>query len=179
MIFVFSFLFIYSNAKFSLIVIIFVFSSQSQAHENQPCNEFMAYALAHKGKATAPDVTYSSTDGPEAYTNASVHNKLTEYTSAARQRHGEDFDPTTESLDTDIIMTLGGGEAARPVLDGGQHNQLHLRSQPCPDSSKQHELLPPHTTSAAELTAADGGNAGYSFYSSFVSFTRIPCLFLV
>jgi hypothetical protein len=32
----------------------------------------MAYALAHKGKAMDPDVTYNTADGPEAYTNASV-----------------------------------------------------------------------------------------------------------
>ena len=93
--FVFSSLFIYSNAQFSLLVIIFVFSSQSQAHQGQECNEFMAYALAHKGKVTAPEVTYNPADGPEAYTNASVHSKLSEYTSAARERHGEDFDPAT------------------------------------------------------------------------------------
>jgi hypothetical protein len=92
---VFSSLFIYSNAQFSLLVIIFVLSSQSQAHQGQECNEFMAYALAHKGKATAPEVTYNPADGPEAYTNASVHIKLSEYTSVARQRHGEDFDPAT------------------------------------------------------------------------------------
>ena len=55
----------------------------------------MAYALAHKGKATAPEVTYNLADGPEAYTNVSIHIKLREYTSAARERHGEDFDPTT------------------------------------------------------------------------------------
>jgi hypothetical protein len=55
----------------------------------------MAYALAHKGKATAPDTTYNPEDGPEAYTNASVHSKLTEYASAARAHHGEEFDPTT------------------------------------------------------------------------------------
>ena len=51
--------------------------------------------LAHKGKAMAPEVTYNSADGPEAYTNASVHSKLSEYTLAARERHGEDFDPAT------------------------------------------------------------------------------------
>jgi hypothetical protein len=44
----------------------------------------MAYALAHKGKATASEVTYNPTDRPKAYTNASVHSKLSEYTSAAR-----------------------------------------------------------------------------------------------
>jgi hypothetical protein len=70
----------------------------------------MAYALAHKGKATAPEVTYNPTDGPKAYTNASVHNKLNEYTSAACQRHGEDFNLTTQPLDTDVLMRLGGGK---------------------------------------------------------------------
>jgi hypothetical protein len=93
--FVFSSSFIYCNPQFSLLVIIFVFSSQSQAHQGQECNEFMAYALAHKGKATAPEVTYNPMDGPEPYTNVSIHSKLSEYTSMARQRHGEDFDPTT------------------------------------------------------------------------------------
>jgi hypothetical protein len=57
-------LFIYSNAQFSLLVIIFVFSSQSQSHGGQECNEFMAYALAHKGKATALEVTYNPATGP-------------------------------------------------------------------------------------------------------------------
>ena len=33
----------------------------------------MAYALAHKGKATAPEVTYNPADGPEAYTMNSLH----------------------------------------------------------------------------------------------------------
>ena len=60
-----------------------------------PCNDFMAYALAHKGKATAPDTQYNPVDGADAYINASVYPKLTEYTSAARERHGEDFDPAT------------------------------------------------------------------------------------
>jgi hypothetical protein len=72
-----------------------VFFSQTQSHGGQECNEFMAYALAHKGKATALDTTYNPEDGPEAYTNASVHSKLTEYASAARAHHGEEFDPAT------------------------------------------------------------------------------------
>ena len=70
----------------------------------------MAYALAHKGKATAPEVTYNPADGPEVYTSASVHSKLSEYTSTARERHGEDFDPATQPLDTDLLMRLVGGK---------------------------------------------------------------------
>ena len=49
-------------------------------------------------------------DGPEAYTNASIHSKLSEYTSVAHERHGEDFDPATQPLDTDLMMRLGGGK---------------------------------------------------------------------
>jgi hypothetical protein len=70
----------------------------------------MAFTMAHKGKATAPDVTYNPADGPEAYSNASVYNKLSEYTSTARERHREDFDPATQPLDTDLLMRLGGGK---------------------------------------------------------------------
>jgi hypothetical protein len=70
----------------------------------------MAYALAHKGKATDPSVTYNVADGPKAYTNTSIHSKLSEYTSAAHERHGEDFDPSTEPLDTNLLMRLGGGK---------------------------------------------------------------------
>jgi hypothetical protein len=68
----------------------------------------MAFAMAHKGKVTAPDVTYNPADGPKAYSNASVYNKLSKYTSVARERHGEDFDPATQPLDTDLLMRLGG-----------------------------------------------------------------------
>jgi hypothetical protein len=67
-------------------------------------------AYAHKGKATAPKVTYNPADGPKAYTNASIHSKLSEYTSMAHQRHREDFDPATQPLDTDLLMRLGGGK---------------------------------------------------------------------
>jgi hypothetical protein len=94
----------------SLLGIIFVFSSQSQLYGGQEINEFMGYALAHKGPTTAADNIYNPVDGPDAYTNASVYPKLAEYTSAARTRHGEAFDPATEPLDTDLVMRLGGGK---------------------------------------------------------------------
>jgi hypothetical protein len=55
----------------------------------------MVYVMAHKGKATALDTIYNPEDGLEAYNNTSVHSKLIDYASAARERHGEDFDPAT------------------------------------------------------------------------------------
>ena len=36
--------------------------------------------MAHKGKATS-DVDYNLEDGPEAYSNATIHNRFSEYTS--------------------------------------------------------------------------------------------------
>jgi hypothetical protein len=65
--------------------------------------------MAHKGKATS-DVSYNPEDPPEVYTNASVHTRLSEYTSAARSVHGPEYDPSTEDLDGEIIMRVGGGK---------------------------------------------------------------------
>jgi hypothetical protein len=65
--------------------------------------------MAHKGKATS-DVSYNPEDPPEAYTNASVHTHLSEYTSATRLVHGPKYDPSTEDLDGEIVMRVGGGK---------------------------------------------------------------------
>jgi hypothetical protein len=65
--------------------------------------------MAHKGKATS-DVNYNPEDGPEAYSNASVHSCLSQYTSMAREVHGPEYDPSTENLDGEVIMRVGGGK---------------------------------------------------------------------
>ena len=65
--------------------------------------------MAHKGKATS-DVDYNPEDGPEAYNNATVHNRLSEYTSMAREVHGPQYDPSTEDLDGEVVMRVGGGK---------------------------------------------------------------------
>jgi hypothetical protein len=66
--------------------------------------------MSHKGKATAPEIPYNPDDTPEAYTNSSVHSRLTDYTEAARTVHGADFDPASEDLDGSIVMRVGGGK---------------------------------------------------------------------
>ena len=53
---------------------------------------------------------YSSSLGPEKYTSPVVYDKLTKYAAAARERHGDDYDPATEPLDTDLVMRIGGGK---------------------------------------------------------------------
>jgi hypothetical protein len=50
--------------------------------------------MSHKGKVTS-DVDYNPADPPEAYNNASIHIRLSQYTEMARQVHGEDHDPST------------------------------------------------------------------------------------
>jgi hypothetical protein len=69
----------------------------------------MAYAMAHKGKAMS-DVAYNPEDPPEAYTNASIHSRHSEYTSVARLIHGPEYDPSTHDLDGEIIMRVGQGK---------------------------------------------------------------------
>ena len=68
---------------------------QTRAHGGQPINPYTGYCLANKGKATAPDNVYNPEDGPEAYTNPSVHSRISEYTEVARSLHGSDHDPST------------------------------------------------------------------------------------
>jgi hypothetical protein len=68
-----------------------------------------AWALAHKGKATSI-VDYRPEDQPSAFTNATVHSRLSEYSLAAKQVPRDDFDPLTEELDGEVIMRIGGGK---------------------------------------------------------------------
>jgi hypothetical protein len=65
--------------------------------------------MAHKGKATS-DVSYNPEDLPKAYTNASIHTHINDYTSAARSVHGDEYDPSTQDFDAEVIMRIGGGK---------------------------------------------------------------------
>ncbi|XP_021320270.1 uncharacterized protein LOC110436901 isoform X2 [Sorghum bicolor] len=87
----------------------------SAAHAGQECTTFMAYAMAHKGKATS-DVSYNPDDPPEAYTNPTAYDRISEYTSAARSIHGNDYNPSSHDLDAEVVMRIGGGK---------KHERLH------------------------------------------------------
>jgi hypothetical protein len=65
------------------LLIIVLFFSQSVSHGGQPLSMFMAYGLAHKGKATS-DVTFNSDDPPESYSNPSAYTRISSYASEAR-----------------------------------------------------------------------------------------------
>jgi hypothetical protein len=76
----------------------------------------MAYAMAHKGKATS-DVSHNPEDPPEAYNNPTVYIRINEYTSAARSLHGDDYDPSSQDFDPEVVMRIGGGK---------KHGQYYL-----------------------------------------------------
>jgi hypothetical protein len=57
----------------------------------------MGYALSHKDRAKASSNVYDPAEGPEAYTDPNVYDKLAKYTAVGHQRYGPDFDPTTAS----------------------------------------------------------------------------------
>jgi hypothetical protein len=70
----------------------------------------MAYALAHMGP-TSSNIEYNPDAGPEAYTNSSVHTRLTSYAEAARSVHGPGYDPRIEErLDPEIVMRVRQGK---------------------------------------------------------------------
>jgi hypothetical protein len=104
----------------------FVFSSQSQAHGGEVINEMVGHTLSHKGKATAPDNRYDPEDGLNTYTNANVHPKLVEYTTAFCRCHREEKDHATEPLDMDLVVRLGGGK---------QHGQYWMANSAIDPSS--------------------------------------------
>jgi len=57
------------------------------------------------------NIEYNPDAGPEAYTNSSIHTRLTSYTEAARSVHGPAYDPRTEErLDPEIVMRVGEGK---------------------------------------------------------------------
>jgi len=47
---------------------------------------------------------------PEAYNNTTVHSRLNEYNSMATEVHGPEFDSSTEPIDGEIVMRVGGGK---------------------------------------------------------------------
>jgi len=79
------------------------------SHGGEPCHPIKAWALAHMGKATS-DVTYNPNAPPEAYNNATVHSRLSQYNSMATEVHGPEFDPSTMPIDGEIMMRVGGGK---------------------------------------------------------------------
>ena len=95
---------------FEFLLIILLISWQSASHSGQSCNDFMAYAMSHMGRATS-DVAYNSAAPPQAYTNQSIHARINAYMEVGRALHGETWDPTTAPLSGEAIMRAGQGRS--------------------------------------------------------------------
>jgi hypothetical protein len=65
--------------------------------------------MAHKGKVMS-DVTYNPDDRLEAYSNLAIYSCLHDYTVMAQEVHGLEYDPSTEQIDPDVLMRVGGGK---------------------------------------------------------------------
>jgi hypothetical protein len=107
--------------------------------------------MAHKGKATS-DVTYNPDDGPKAYTNPAVYSRLHDYTAMAQEVHGLDYDPSTEPIDPDVLMRVGGGKRHGRywIADGA----IDSSSTPTLSQVRARRLESSHTTSARQLIAS-------------------------
>jgi hypothetical protein len=107
---------------------------QEKAHHGQECSDFDALCMAHKGKATS-DVSYSVSDGPEAYNNPTFGRRIAEYTEACKQKYGEDYNPSEHDIDTDIVLDLGGGKKhgrlwiGDDIIDSSSLRRADVRAQ--------------------------------------------------
>jgi hypothetical protein len=55
-----------------------------------------------------PDYTWW--DPPKAYTNPTIYTRINEYTLVARSLHGDDYDPSSQDFDPEVVMRIGGSE---------------------------------------------------------------------
>jgi hypothetical protein len=71
------------------------------------------YSSFDKHRQFLPPTIHSAfnpDDGPEAYTNPVVYNRLHDYTAMVQEVHGLENDPSTEQIDPDVLMRVGGGK---------------------------------------------------------------------
>ena len=68
----------------------------------------------------AKPFTESDLDDPESFTNKTSHHKLVKYRDEGKARKGEDFNPSQDPFDTELVMISGGGRShgSRAIGDG-------------------------------------------------------------
>jgi hypothetical protein len=115
--------------------------------------------MAHKGKATS-DVIYNTEDRPEAYSNPTIYNRLSEYTTMAQSVHGPDYDPRTEDIDRDVLMRVGGDKRHGQYWIADRAFDLSSTPTPVSGVSKEHEHELSHTTLSGQLTTSYPGTPG-------------------
>ena len=130
-----------------------MFVLQSASHGGVQINLFEACGLAHKGKATSDD-TFNLEDGPEAYTNLMAHTKLTSYVEGAREVYGPEYDPTTQPIDLEVVMRVGGGKKhGRYFLGNGSISSSRNLSQIRAESTSGSPAIRQRPVAAHHLVA--------------------------
>ena len=119
--------------------------------------------MAHKGKATS-DVNYNPTDPPEAYSNATVHSRLSEYNLMATEVNGPYIDPSTEPIDGEVVMRVGGGKKHGRYWIGD--SLIDTASTPTLAQIRARSTgSSPATPTSKHYGDPDGGTEGFFCYS--------------
>ena len=84
-------------------------------------NLFDLYGMAHMAPyKKAKPFTESDLDDPESITNKTSHHKIVSYIDEGKARKGEDFNPSQDPFDTELVMISGGGRShgSQAIGDG-------------------------------------------------------------
>ena len=77
------------------------------------------YATAHTAKYKKTKAfSESDLDNPENFTNISSHHKLVRYRVEGKARKGEDFNPSQQPIDPELVMIAGGGRPHGSIAIG-------------------------------------------------------------
>ena len=77
------------------------------------------YGMAHSASyKKAKAFSESDLDDPNNFTNISSHHKLVKYRDTGKAWKGEDFNPSQELLDPELVMISGGGRPHGSIAIG-------------------------------------------------------------
>uniref|UniRef100_A0A8I6YI08 Uncharacterized protein n=1 Tax=Hordeum vulgare subsp. vulgare TaxID=112509 RepID=A0A8I6YI08_HORVV len=77
------------------------------------------YGMAHTASyKTAKAFSESDLDDPNNFTNISSHHKLVAYRDTGKATKGDDFNPSQEPLDPELVMISGGGRPHGSIAIG-------------------------------------------------------------
>jgi hypothetical protein len=77
------------------------------------------YAMAHTASyKKVKAFSESDLDDPLKFSNISSHNKLVRYRDEGKARKGEDFNPSQEPIDPELVMIAGGGRPHGSIAIG-------------------------------------------------------------
>ena len=77
------------------------------------------YAMTHTASyKKAKAFSESDLNHPKNFTNISSHHKLVRYREEGKARKGEDFNPSQQPIDPELVMIAGGGRPHGSIAIG-------------------------------------------------------------